>query len=76
MRFLTQPFFVTEPFTGQPGKRVEIRDTLEGCESILNGEFDDAPESALYMIGSIDEASGAPEKTAQADADRREESKG
>lgn len=55
-RFLTQPFFVTEPFTGKEGKLVTIDETLDGCEAILAGEFDDVPESALYMIGSIDEA--------------------
>jgi len=58
-RFLTQPFFVTEQFTGRPGKRVEIEETLAGCEAILDGEFDDAPESALYMIGGADEARAA-----------------
>jgi len=56
MRFLTQPFFVTEQFTGQSGRRVDVEDTLRGCQAILDGEFDDAPESALYMIGDIDEA--------------------
>jgi len=59
IRFLTQPFFVTEQFTGQPGKRVAIEDTLRGCEAILDGEFDEAPESALYMIGEVDEARAA-----------------
>lgn len=58
IRFMTQPFFVTEQFTGKPGKLVTIEETLDGCEAILNGEFDDVPESALYMIGSIDEARG------------------
>ena len=65
IRFLTQPFFVTEQFTGRPGKRVEIEDTLRGCEAILDGQFDDAPESALYMIGDIDEARAAARKGAQ-----------
>jgi len=59
IRFLTQPFFVTEQFTGTAGKTVSIEETLEGCEAILGGEFDDAPESALYMIGTIDEARAA-----------------
>jgi len=54
-RFLTQPFFVTEQFTGQPGKLVRLEDTLNGCERILNDEFANIPEQALYMIGSIDE---------------------
>ena len=55
-RFLTQPFFVTEQFTGQPGRLVPLEDTLDGCERILNDEFADFPEQALYMIGSINEA--------------------
>jgi F-type H+-transporting ATPase subunit beta len=54
-RFLTQPFFTTEHFTGIPGKQVSLKDTLNGCERILHDEFRDYPESALYMIGSIDE---------------------
>ena len=55
-RFLTQPFFSTEQFTGHPGKMVSLNDALTGCERILNDEFSDYPESALYMIGTIDEA--------------------
>jgi F-type H+-transporting ATPase subunit beta len=55
-RFLTQPFFTTEQFTGTPGKAVPLKDSLDGCERILRDEFKDYPESALYMIGSIDEA--------------------
>ena len=55
-RFLTQPFFTTEQFTGLKGKLVSLDQTLEGCERILHDEFKDYPESALYMIGSIDEA--------------------
>ncbi|MBJ7309060.1 F0F1 ATP synthase subunit beta [Rugamonas sp. CCM 8940] len=55
-RFLTQPFFTTEQFTGLTGKLVSLKDALDGCERILNDEFKDYPESALYMIGSIDEA--------------------
>ncbi len=62
IRFLTQPFFVTEDFTGQPGRLVSLEETIEGCEAILEGEFDDAPESALYMIGAIEEARGATRK--------------
>jgi F-type H+-transporting ATPase subunit beta len=54
-RFLTQPFFVTEQFTGYEGKMVELEDGLDGCERILNDEFVDKPEKALYMIGSADE---------------------
>ena len=55
-RFLTQPFFTTEQFTGLKGKLVSLKDALDGCERILHDEFKDVPESALYMIGSIDEA--------------------
>jgi F-type H+-transporting ATPase subunit beta len=55
-RFLTQPFFTTEQFTGIKGKLVPLKDALDGCERILRDEFKDYPESALYMIGSIDEA--------------------
>jgi len=55
-RFLTQPFFVTEQFTGQSGRLVTLEDTLDGCERILNDEFANLPEQALYMIGSIAEA--------------------
>jgi F-type H+/Na+-transporting ATPase subunit beta len=54
-RFLTQPFFSTEQFTGMPGKSVKLEDTLTGCERILNDEFADYAERRLYMIGSIDE---------------------
>jgi len=55
-RFLTQPFFTTEQFTGLKGKQVSLEDTLDGCERILRDEFKDFPESALYMIGAIGEA--------------------
>jgi F-type H+/Na+-transporting ATPase subunit beta len=55
-RFLTQPFFTTEQFTGMQGKLVSLKDALDGCERILNDEFEHLPESALYMIGTIDEA--------------------
>ena len=55
-RFLTQPFLVTEQFTGHEGRIVALEDALDGCERILNDEFSDYPERALYMLGSIDEA--------------------
>src|SRR5271165_6691605 len=55
-RFLTQPFFATEQFSGIKGKDVSLKDALDGCERILNHEFKDYPESAFYMIGAIDEA--------------------
>jgi F-type H+-transporting ATPase subunit beta len=57
-RFLTQPFFTTEQFTGIKGKEVSLKDSLDGCERILRDEFQDYPESAFYMIGAIDEAKG------------------
>jgi len=55
-RFLTQPFFVTEQFTGYEGRSVSIADALEGCRQILDDTFSDRSEQALYMIGGIDEA--------------------
>jgi F-type H+-transporting ATPase subunit beta len=55
-RFLTQPFFTTEQFTGLEGRMIDLEETLEGCERILNDEFADYPEKALYMIGGIHEA--------------------
>ena len=55
-RFLTQPFFATEQFSGIKGKDVSLKDAIDGCERILKDEFKDYPESAFYMIGSIDEA--------------------
>ena len=55
-RFLTQPFFTTEQFTGYQGKRVELEETIAGCERILDGAFADYPERALYMIGTIEDA--------------------
>ncbi|MFW6286485.1 MAG: F0F1 ATP synthase subunit beta, partial [Candidatus Sumerlaeota bacterium] len=55
-RFLTQPFFVTEKFTGKEGRYVSREDALEGCRRILEGEFSDYDEGDLYMIGKIDEA--------------------
>ncbi len=68
-RFLTQPFFTTEQFTGHSGKLVSLQDTLDGCERILNDDFKDFSESALYMIGAIDEAKkeSKPEDNAAAE---------
>ncbi len=54
-KFLSQPFFVAETFTGTPGKYVKLDDTIDGFEKILNGECDDVPEQAFYMVGSLDE---------------------
>ena len=55
-RFLSQPFFVAEVFTGSPGKYVSLKDTIAGFQGILNGDYDHLPEQALYMVGSIEEA--------------------
>ncbi len=55
-RFLTQPFAVTEAFTGQKGRSVKLADTLRGCQAILSGECDEMAEASFYMIGNLDEA--------------------
>ncbi|WP_404415680.1 F0F1 ATP synthase subunit beta [Marinospirillum sp.] len=55
-RFLSQPFFVAEVFTGAPGKYVSLKDTIRGFQGILNGDYDHLPEQAFYMVGSIEEA--------------------
>lgn len=55
-RFLSQPFFVAEVFTGSPGKYVTLADTIKGFQMILKGELDSLPEQAFYMVGNIDEA--------------------
>ncbi|MCP5444748.1 MAG: F0F1 ATP synthase subunit beta [Chromatiaceae bacterium] len=57
-RFLSQPFFVAEVFTGSPGKYVTLKDTIAGFKAIVNGEYDHLPEQAFYMIGGIEEAAG------------------
>ncbi len=54
-RFLSQPFFVAEVFTGSPGKYVSLKDTIAGFKGIINGEYDSIPEQAFYMVGTIDE---------------------
>ena len=54
-RFLTQPFYVTEPFTGRPGRAVALADTIAGVRAILDGDVDDIPEEAFYMTGTLDE---------------------
>ena len=54
-RFLSQPFFVAEVFTGSPGKYVSLKDTIAGFKGIVDGEYDSIPEQAFYMVGSIDE---------------------
>jgi F-type H+-transporting ATPase subunit beta len=55
-RFLSQPFFVAENFTGTPGKYVSLKETIRGFKAIVEGEMDQIPEQAFYMIGSVDEA--------------------
>lgn len=55
-RFLSQPFFVAEAFTGTPGKYVPLKETIRGFKEIISGKHDDLPESAFYMVGTIDEA--------------------
>ena len=68
MRFLTQPFYVTEQFTGQPGRSVAIADTIAGCRAILDGEGEDWAESSFYLVGTLEEARAkeqrAPRKVA------------
>tara|TARA_Y100000389_G_C17465086_1_gene524785 strand:+ start:53 stop:1429 length:1377 start_codon:yes stop_codon:yes gene_type:complete len=55
-RYLSQPFFVAETFTGTPGKYVALKDTIQGFQAIVNGDYDDLPEQAFYMIGKVEEA--------------------
>jgi F-type H+-transporting ATPase subunit beta len=77
-RFLTQPFFTTKQFTGLEGKLVSLEDALAGCERILRDEFKDYQESALYMIGAIDEAKGKTKvgpPAAPAESDSKTEAK-
>jgi F-type H+-transporting ATPase subunit beta len=61
-RFLSQPFFVAEVFTGSPGKYVKLEDTIKGFKMILSGELDDLPEQAFYLVGDINEAIAKAEK--------------
>ncbi|NJL61949.1 MAG: F0F1 ATP synthase subunit beta [Methylacidiphilales bacterium] len=61
-RFLSQPFFVAEVFTGSPGKYVKLEDTIKGFKAILSGELDDLPEQAFYLVGDINEAKAKAEK--------------
>jgi len=55
-RFLSQPFFVAEVFTGSPGKYVSLKETIRGFQGIVAGDYDHMPEQAFYMVGTIDEA--------------------
>jgi len=61
-RFLSQPFFVAEIFTGSPGQYVTLENTIKGFQMILNGEFDDLPEQAFYLVGDIDQAIAKAQK--------------
>tara|TARA_A100001011_G_scaffold324356_1_gene346656 strand:- start:239 stop:1012 length:774 start_codon:yes stop_codon:yes gene_type:complete len=61
-RFLSQPFFVAEVFTGSPGKLVDLDSTIKGFDSICNGEYDHLPEAAFYMVGGIEEVVEKAEK--------------
>lgn len=61
-KFLSQPFFVAEVFTGSPGKYVSLNETLEGFKGILEGKYDDIPENAFYMVGNINEVLEKAEK--------------
>ena len=61
-RFLSQPFFVAEVFTGSPGQYVKLEDTMKGFKMILSGELDDLPEQAFYMVGGIDQVIAKAEK--------------
>ena len=65
-RFLSQPFFVAEVFTGTPGKYVSLADTIKGFQMILDGQLDDLPEQAFYLVGDIEEAKAKAEKLKQA----------
>jgi len=63
-RFLSQPFFVAEVFTGSPGKLVDLADTIKGFKGLVEGEYDHLPEAAFYMVGTIDEAVEKAQKLA------------
>ena len=64
-RFLSQPFFVAEVFTGSPGKLVALEDTIKGFKGLVEGKYDHLPEAAFYMVGGIEEAVAKAEKLAQ-----------
>ncbi|WP_028033642.1 F0F1 ATP synthase subunit beta [Chelativorans sp. J32] len=63
-RFLSQPFFVAEVFTGSPGKLVDLQDTIKGFKGLVNGEYDHLPEAAFYMVGTIEDAIEKAERLA------------
>ena len=63
-KFMSQPFFVAEQFTGTPGRYVSLEDTVAGFEGILNGDADDLPENAFAYVGTLDEAFEKHKKSA------------
>jgi len=65
-RFLSQPFFVAEVFTGSPGKFVDLADTIKGFRGLCEGKYDHLPEQAFYMVGTIEEAVEKGKKLAEA----------
>ena len=68
-RFLSQPFFVAEVFTGSPGKLVDLADTIKGFQGLCEGKYDHLPEAAFYMVGTIEEAVEKGKKLAAEAAD-------
>jgi len=67
-RFLSQPFFVAETFTGAPGRYVEVKDTIAGFREIVEGRCDDLPEQAFYMQGGLDDVRTRAEQLAKQNA--------
>ena len=61
-KYLSQPFFVAETFTGAPGKYVKVADTIKGFKEIVDGKMDEIPEQAFYMVGAIEEVYEKAEK--------------
>ena len=64
-KYLSQPFFVAEAFTGTPGKYVKVQDTIKGFKEIIDGKMDDIPEQAFYMVGASEEVYAKAEKIKQ-----------
>jgi len=71
-RFLSQPFFVAEVFTGSPGKLVDLQDTIKGFKGLVEGKYDYLPEAAFYMVGNIDEAIEKGKKLAAESVSRQQ----
>src|SRR4029079_28847 len=67
-KFLSQPFFVAQTFTGTPGKYVELKDTIRSFRDLVDGKYDHLPEQAFYMVGTIEEAVERGEKLAREEA--------